>query len=98
MCLRKMGRGAAMLSSAAASQTHCLWVLEPCARHAAQPQHKAPGLPCCGGVLCAGAGDDSYTFPLWKKLVAGGISGCIGAAIANPTGGWGRVNYPQLQC
>jgi hypothetical protein len=34
----------------------------------------------------AGAGDDKFTFPLWKKIVAGGFSGCIGAAIANPTG------------
>lgn len=38
----------------------------------------------CKEIL-AGAGDDKFTFPLWKKIVAGGFSGCIGAAIANPT-------------
>jgi hypothetical protein len=40
-------------------------------------------------LLSAGAAitaDDKFTFPLWKKIVAGGVSGCIGAAIANPTG------------
>ncbi|KAF6264115.1 mitochondrial carrier domain-containing protein [Scenedesmus sp. NREL 46B-D3] len=35
--------------------------------------------------LLAGHGDDRYSFPLWKKIVAGGISGCIGAAVASPT-------------
>lgn len=35
--------------------------------------------------LLAVHGDDRYSFPLWKKIVAGGISGCIGAAIASPT-------------
>jgi hypothetical protein len=37
-------------------------------------------------LFASGAGDDKFTFPLWKKIVAGGFSGCIGAAIANPTG------------
>jgi hypothetical protein len=50
-----------------------------------------PDLPCLHGthlllLLLLGHGDDRYTFPLWKKIVAGGISGCIGAAIASPTG------------
>jgi hypothetical protein len=41
-----------------------------------------------GALICCwpGHGDDRYTFPLWKKIVAGGISGCIGAAVASPTG------------
>lgn len=34
----------------------------------------------------AGKGDDKFTFPLWKKIISGGVSGCMGAAIANPTG------------
>jgi hypothetical protein len=28
---------------------------------------------------------DPATTPLWKKIVAGGIAGATGAAIANPT-------------
>lgn len=31
------------------------------------------------------AASDRFSFPLWKKILAGGVSGCIGAAIANPT-------------
>jgi hypothetical protein len=63
-----------------------LWVGDLAGVANAQP----PAQSICLALLrlwsCAGAGDDSYTFPLWKKIVAGGISGCIGAAIANPTG------------
>lgn len=33
-----------------------------------------------------GGADDKYNFPLWKKVVAGGVAGGVGAAIANPTG------------
>jgi len=35
--------------------------------------------------VIAGESDNKFTFPMWKKMIAGGISGCIGAAIANPT-------------
>jgi hypothetical protein len=41
-------------------------------------------------LFCIGDDNDKFTFPLWKKIIAGGISGCIGAAIANPTGGASR--------
>lgn len=47
---------------------------------------------CCSlaavPLMChaGGANDDKFTFPLWKKIVAGGVSGACGAAIANPTG------------
>lgn len=32
------------------------------------------------------SGESKMTFPLHKKILAGGISGGIGAAIATPTG------------
>ena len=43
--------------------------------------------------LVSSAGEDRFNFPLWKKILAGGVSGGIGAALANPTGAEHTATY-----